>query len=87
MKDKGQMFDLIISDIEMPEMDGYEFAETVAGDPQWGNIPLIALSSYATEEHIERGQQVGFKAFVPKTKRDDLLATLTATLGQPGIAA
>ena len=57
-------FDLIVSDIEMPEMNGYEFAEIVKDYPLWRHIPLIALSSFATSEHIQRGHQVGFEAFV-----------------------
>lgn len=87
MRDRGMTFDLIVSDIEMPEMNGYEFAEVVREDPLWKNTPLIALSSFATAEHIQRGKQVGFQAFVPKTKREDLLAKLSESLSQTEIAA
>lgn len=87
MRDKGMSFDLIVSDIEMPEMNGYEFAEIVKDDPLWRNIPLIALSSFATSEHIQRGYEVGFEAFVPKTKREELLAKLSESLTQTELAA
>lgn len=44
LRELGSEFDVIISDIEMPEIDGFEFAVDVRGDPRWRDIPMVALS-------------------------------------------
>ena len=45
LRDTGAMFDVIVSDIEMPEMDGLEFARTVRAGGPWATLPMIALSA------------------------------------------
>ena len=72
----GQRFDVIVSDIEMPEMNGFEFAEAVKKHPRWRHMPLIALSSLATPASIERGRQSGFDDYVAKFDRPGLIASL-----------
>lgn len=79
----GAMFDVIVSDIEMPEVNGFEFAEMVQNNPRWRNTPMIALSSFASELDLAKGRAVGFKDYVAKTDRDALLATLHDTLAPP----
>lgn len=81
MLDGGLRFDCIVSDIEMPGMDGFEFAEAVRADDRFNTIPLIALSSHATERDFERGRQVGFDDYVAKFDRDSLLTTLGHIIG------
>ena len=49
---EGQAFDVAITDIEMPDMNGFQFAEAVRGDPRIGNLPIIALSSVVSPEAI-----------------------------------
>ncbi len=80
LRDSGRSFDLIISDIEMPGMDGFAFAEEVRNEGRWSDVPLVALSSHATEKDFERGRQVGFNDYVAKFDRDSLLQTLAQTL-------
>ncbi|MFA7429756.1 MAG: chemotaxis protein CheW [Rhodospirillaceae bacterium] len=82
MREKGMMFNAIISDIEMPGIDGFTFAERVRADDRWGRVPLVALSSHATERDFERGREVGFDDYVAKFDRDALLDTLAQILGQ-----
>ncbi|NIY77575.1 hybrid sensor histidine kinase/response regulator [Thalassospira sp. HF15] len=80
LKNRGNQFDAIISDIEMPGMNGFEFAEALQDDAEWGEIPIIALSSHTSEEDFERGRQVGFSDYVAKFDRDALVSTLIQTL-------
>src|SRR5947209_4139768 len=47
---KGQRFDAIISDIEMPGMNGFELAEAIRADARCAHVPIIALSSIRSEE-------------------------------------
>ncbi len=81
LRDSGHTFDAIVSDIEMPGMNGFEFAEAVRGDPRWQKVPMVALSSHASEQDLERGQIAGFGGYVAKFDRDALISTLTRTIG------
>ncbi len=78
----GEDFDLIISDIEMPGMSGFEFAEAVKKGTRWSQVPMVALSSFATPKDLARGREVGFTDYVSKNDRDALVATLHETLAE-----
>jgi two-component system chemotaxis sensor kinase CheA len=85
--DAGESFDIIISDIEMPGMNGFEFAEAVKNSSRWQDTPLVALSSHSSPKDLDRGRQVGFTDYVPKFDRDALLHTISETLSQHAGAA
>lgn len=76
---KGQKFDAIISDIEMPGMNGFELAEAIRADARSAHVPIIALSSITSPATIERGRQAGFHDFVAKFDRQGLIAALKET--------
>ena len=76
----GAKFDIIVSDIEMPGMNGFEFAEAVRSTPEWEGTPLVALSSLASPEDLERGRAAGFSDYVAKFDRDALLQSLAQSL-------
>lgn len=78
--DQKAMFDAIISDIEMPEMDGLEFAAHIRAETPWKNIPLIALTSHATQKDIDNGKAAGFNEYVAKFERDRLITVLRALI-------
>jgi two-component system chemotaxis sensor kinase CheA len=73
---KGQHFDLVVSDIEMPGMNGFDLAEALRADPRSARLPIIALSSMTSPAAIERGRQAGFHDFVAKFDRQGLIAAL-----------
>jgi two-component system chemotaxis sensor kinase CheA len=72
----GQQFDVILTDIEMPEMNGFEFAEAIRSDRRMETMPIIALSSLISPAAIERGRQAGFHDYVAKFDRPGLIAAL-----------
>ena len=72
----GTQFDLVVTDIEMPEMDGFALAEAVRGMPSTAELPIIALSAMVSSEAIERGRAVGFHDFVAKFDRTGLIAAI-----------
>ena len=76
LKEAGEYYDVIVSDIEMPEMDGITFAGLLQGDSQWGNTPIIALSSHTNPEVIARGRAAGFRDYVAKFDREGLIESI-----------
>jgi two-component system, chemotaxis family, sensor kinase CheA len=72
----GQTFDVVLTDIEMPDMNGFEFAETIRSDQHFGTMPIIALSSVVSPAAIERGRLAGFHDYVAKFDRPGLIAAL-----------
>jgi two-component system chemotaxis sensor kinase CheA len=69
-------FDVVLTDIEMPDMNGFEFAETIRADNNLSTMPIIALSSLVSPAAIERGRQAGFHDYVAKFDRPGLIAAL-----------
>ena len=72
----GQLFDVVLTDIEMPDMNGFEFAETIRADHNLSALPIIALSSMVSPAAIERGRLAGFHDYVAKFDRPGLIAAL-----------
>jgi two-component system chemotaxis sensor kinase CheA len=72
----GQNFNVVVTDIEMPEMSGYEFAEAIKSDQNLNHLPVIAVSSLVSAAAIERGRQVGFHDYIAKFDRPGLIAAL-----------
>ncbi len=72
----GQSFDVVLTDIEMPDMNGFEFAETIRADQHLSTMPIIALSSMVSPAAIERGRLAGFHDYVAKFDRPGLIAAL-----------
>src|SRR3954453_19427992 len=72
----GLRFDAVLTDIEMPDMNGFEFAETIKADQRLGLMPIIALSAMVSPAAIERGRQAGFHDYVAKFDRPGLIAAL-----------
>lgn len=69
-------FDLIVSDIEMPNMNGFEFVRHVKTDPRFAEIPCLALTSLADQQNVERGMRAGFDEYVIKIDKETLVKTI-----------
>jgi two-component system chemotaxis sensor kinase CheA len=74
--ESGRRFDVLITDLEMPGMDGFELASAVRGNPHTADVPIIGLSSLVSPEAIERGKRVGLHDYVAKFDRQGLIAAL-----------
>jgi two-component system, chemotaxis family, chemotaxis protein CheY len=68
--------DLIISDLNMPHLNGYDFIAALRSDSALANIPVIFLSS--EEELKGQGRELGAVGFVPKPVRADVLLSVVA---------
>ncbi|TGN18325.1 adenylate/guanylate cyclase domain-containing protein [Leptospira idonii] len=76
--------DLIITDVEMPEMDGFEFCKAVKSHPEYSKIPLVICSSLSEPEDIIRGIEVGANGYVTKPYDETfLMYRIDALLNNP----
>jgi chemosensory pili system protein ChpA (sensor histidine kinase/response regulator) len=77
--------DAILLDIEMPRMDGFEFAKTIKGDAKTASIPIIMITSRTADKHRNRAAELGVERFLGKPyQEDELLQSLrTVTTAVP----
>ena len=65
--------DLVLSDISMPEMTGYELAQAIRRRPEWKDICLVAATGYGQESDKKEAKEAGFNSHVVKPiSRGDL---------------
>lgn len=70
-------FDLVISDISMPEMDGYQLLQELRRLPRMANVPALALTGFGRVSDVDRAHSVGFsKHFTKPLDIDKLLVTV-----------
>ncbi len=75
--------DIILTDIEMPRMDGFEFSRHVRDNSVTKNIPLIVISSRTADKHRNVAAEIGVNAFLGKPVQDEeLIAQVNALLKQ-----
>jgi two-component system chemotaxis sensor kinase CheA len=73
---KGGRYDVIVSDIEMPGMNGFEFAQALTEEPTIGATPILALSSLSGDSVIDQAREAGFVEYIAKFDRPGLIAAL-----------
>jgi two-component system chemotaxis sensor kinase CheA len=67
---KTGTFDLIVSDVEMPRMDGFDLTAKVRADKQLAKLPVVLVTALESREHRERGIDVGANAYIVKSSFD-----------------
>jgi len=73
--------DLILSDINMPQLDGIEFYKAVRQNSRWTAIPFVFLTSHSTSEDIQRGRELGVEDYLTKPiEPADLVRIINARL-------
>jgi two-component system chemotaxis sensor kinase CheA len=75
-------YQMIITDIEMPRMDGFELTARVRQEPRWAALPVIIISARVDEESRRRGLQAGAQGYIVKSRFDqgNLLGTISQLL-------
>ncbi len=76
--------DLIVLDIEMPRMNGYEFINALKTQPGYGDIPIVMLTSRTAAKHREKAAALGVKGFIVKPYNDDDFINLITELTLSG---
>lgn len=83
----GRQFDLVLSDIEMPRMDGLHLTSRIKNDPQLKEIPVVLFSSLITEDNIRKGESVGADAQVSKPDSDEMIKVIEECLAGKCVTA
>ena len=77
--------DLVLLDIMMPRIDGYEVARTLRADPDTAALPIIMLSAKAQEEDIQKGLDIGVNEYITKPfSPEQLVHVVSNYLGRAG---
>ncbi len=80
-------FDVIVTDIEMPEMNGFELMEEIRSISGFSHIPVFAFTSTINSELIEQSKRVGFRDFIVKTDRGALMKSITSAMNMEKVSA
>jgi two-component system chemotaxis sensor kinase CheA len=76
---KSEPFDALISDVEMPRLDGFELTRRVRQDSSLAELPVVLVTGLSSREHREKGVEVGANAYIVKSSFDqsNLLSVLS----------
>ncbi|MFA9216118.1 MAG: Hpt domain-containing protein [Sphingomonadaceae bacterium] len=77
---QGQRPDLMLVDIEMPRMDGFDLTRNVRGDQRTKDIPIIMITSRSADKHRNYAMELGVNAYFGKPYQDDVLLAAIAGL-------
>jgi two-component system chemotaxis sensor kinase CheA len=76
LQESDRRFDLVITDIEMPIMDGIELTRHIKGDDRFKHLPVVAVTSLASETDVQTGIKAGVDDYQIKLDRDQLMAAV-----------
>jgi two-component system chemotaxis sensor kinase CheA len=80
---RAQAYDLVVSDVEMPRMNGFELTTSIRQELGLTDLPVIIITSLASDEHKRRGMEAGAQAYIVKSQfnQDNLLEAIQQLLG------
>jgi two-component system chemotaxis response regulator CheV len=81
-EEEGHPFDLLVSDVEMPVMDGLKLLRMVKSEPRLSSMPVVMFSSIMTESIRNRAREAGSQAEISKPDIDTLLETVCGLLAE-----
>ncbi len=73
LQERSDEIDLVLTDIEMPNMDGFALTEKIKTDDRYKNLPVIALTTLADDESIEKGKAAGVNDYQIKLDKERLI--------------
>ena len=73
---QGDEITMVVTDIEMPNMDGFALTEKIKGDKRFRHLPVIALTTLAAEEDVARGKAVGVNEYHIKLDKERLMESV-----------
>lgn len=81
-----ERFDLVVSDVEMPRMNGFELTELIRGDERWSHLPVILVTGLERPEQRQRGLEAGADEYIVKGsfEQSSLLEAIGRLCGEAG---
>jgi two-component system, chemotaxis family, sensor kinase CheA len=76
LEERGDDITMVLTDIEMPNMDGFALTEKIKNDKRFRHLPVIALTTLAAEEDIARGKAVGVNEYQIKLDKERLMESV-----------
>ena len=76
----GEKIDLVVTDLEMPEMDGFDLIKEIRSNPDYKNIPIMVVTSLAGEDIRRKALEVGANSYEIKLNREKLLKEIETLL-------
>lgn len=73
LKERHNEIDIVVTDLEMPNMDGFELTRKIKSDPQLSHFTVLALTSLASDAHIKKGKEAGIDEYEIKLDRENLM--------------
>ena len=67
---KNGSFDIVVSDVDMPRMNGFELTSKIRSDREYGDLPVVLVTALASREDRERGIDAGANAYIVKSSFD-----------------
>ncbi|PIE70316.1 MAG: hybrid sensor histidine kinase/response regulator [Deltaproteobacteria bacterium] len=81
LEEQPEAIDIVVTDLEMPRMDGFQLTNKIKSNPKFNHLSVIALTSLAGQEDIDRGQRVGIDDYQIKLDREKLVESTKRYLG------
>jgi len=72
----GDLIAMLVTDIEMPNMNGFELTEKIRRDDKYAKLPIIALTTLASAEDMAKGQSVGVNEYHIKLDKERLMVSV-----------
>lgn len=80
----GAKFDIVLTDINMPIMDGLKLVKRVRADATHKNVPIVIISTESAEEDMQRALALGANAYITKPiQATEVISTVSELLGLP----
>ena len=73
---------VVVTDIEMPNLDGFGLAEKIKSNENFSHLPIIGLTTLAGEEDMTRGKEVGIEDYQIKLDKEKLLKSIRSLLSR-----
>jgi chemosensory pili system protein ChpA (sensor histidine kinase/response regulator) len=78
---------VVLSDIEMPRMDGFDLARNIRGDERLKHLPIVMITSRIAEKHREHAKELGVNHYLGKPYSEDELLGLVKQYSQAAVTA
>ena len=76
LENQSEEITMVVTDIEMPNMDGFTLTEKIKTDKRFSHLPVIALTTLAADEDIARGKAVGINEYHIKLDKERLMESV-----------